>query len=135
MKPLGPAILSVPDDQEANEKRMMWPLTYALPGSDTAPPPSAAIEKADEQGQWRKCEILTFPETVVAVRKFKDASMGPVVRGADKQLREFMVRDGLVVGTETDTEVRFAQYDAIFSMGERRGEVWINLQGGGANPW
>lgn len=63
-----------------------------------------------------------------------DASMEPVVRKADRELREFLSRDGLSPAKESIDLVQFAQYDAIFSMGRRRGEVWIDLADGG-HPW
>jgi hypothetical protein len=57
--------------------------------------------------------------------------MEPVVRKADRELRELLERDGLVSSRDSEELVRFAQYDAIFSMGKRRGEVWIDLADGG----
>lgn len=60
--------------------------------------------------------------------------MEPVVRKADRELREFLTRDGLVPADASDGLVTFAQYDAIFSMGRRRGEVWIDLADDG-HPW
>ena len=60
-----------------------------------------------------------------------DASMEPVVRKADRELRELLERDGLAPAENTENMVRFAQYDAIFSMGKRRGEVWIDLSDDG----
>ncbi len=59
--------------------------------------------------------------------------MEPVVRKADRELREFLMRDGLAPADGTEDLVQFAQYDAIFSMGRRRGEVWIDLADD--NPW
>jgi len=134
MNPLAPAVMEVPEDEEAN-KYMLWPLTFAPPGSDVAPEAKAAVEKAAEQGQWKKCEILQIPTKDIAVGFFSDASMGPVVRRADRELRAKLERDGLVPSTEDDGKVKFAQYDAIFSMGKRRGEVWVDLEAGDANPW
>lgn len=60
--------------------------------------------------------------------------MEPVVRKADRELRECLKRDGLVPSENSEDLVQFAQYDAIFSMGRRRGEVWIDLVDGG-HPW
>jgi len=40
-------------------------------------------------------------------------------------------RDGLEALDGSEDQVRFAQYDAIFSMGKRRGEVWIDLAASG----
>ena len=60
--------------------------------------------------------------------------MEPVVRKADRELREYLKRDGLQPSNDSEGLVKFAQYDAIFSMGRRRGEVWIDLEDGG-HPW
>jgi hypothetical protein len=43
-------------------------------------------------------------------------------------------RDGLDASLESEDRVQFAQYDAIFSLGKRCGEVWIPLADGG-HPW
>lgn len=125
MSPLGPALMDVQAD-DVSDKYMMWPLTYAKPGEKEAPIPKDAVEKAGE-GQWRTMKVVTIPESVVAVREFTDASMEPVVRKADRELRALLERDGLKAAENSEDLVRFAQYDAIFSMGRRRGEVWIEL--------
>jgi len=130
MNPLSPALMDVRTD-DINDKFMLWPLSYTLP-SDTEPViPMNAIEKT-EKVPWQNMKVLIVPETVVAVREFNDASMEPVVRKADRELRELLKRDGLK--TVESKLIRFAQYDAIFSMGKRRGEVWIDLLDGG-HPW
>lgn len=132
MNPLSPAIMEV-QDEETSDKYMMWPLSFAAPGQDVAPIPSEAMEKSSN-GQWSKCQVVTIPSQVVAVAEFTDASMEPVVRRADRQLRDCLKRDGIQVPADTKDKVLFAQYDAIFSMGKRRGEVWIPLEDGG-HPW
>eukprot|EP00566_Odontella_aurita_P010206 CAMPEP_0113552950 /NCGR_PEP_ID=MMETSP0015_2-20120614/15344_1 /TAXON_ID=2838 /ORGANISM="Odontella" /LENGTH=430 /DNA_ID=CAMNT_0000453969 /DNA_START=178 /DNA_END=1470 /DNA_ORIENTATION=- /assembly_acc=CAM_ASM_000160 len=134
MNPLAPALMEV-ESSDTSDKYMTWPLSFAPPGADSSssalpPAPSDAVEKAGE-GQWRTVRVVRVAETVVAVREFNDASMEPVVRKADRELRECLRRDGLVPVGE---QVKFAQYDAIFSMGKRRGEVWIDLEEGG-HPW
>ena len=125
MSPLSPAIMDVLTD-DISDKYMMWPLAYASPGETEAPIPKDAAEKAGE-GQWRTMRVVSNPPTVVAVREFADASMEPVVRKADRELRALLKRDGLNPAEGSEDLVRFAQYDAIFSMGKRRGETWINL--------
>lgn len=131
LNPLSPAIMTVPSSSTKN-KYMSWPLTYTTPTTPLTLPPDAQ-DKAG-QGQWRTVSLSTAPQRVVAVREFNDASMEPVVRKADRELRGFLKRDGLVPTEESEEEVMFAQYDAVFSMGKRRGEVWIELQEGG-HPW
>jgi hypothetical protein len=54
------------------------------------------------------------------------------VRRADRQLRMALKRDGIFVAPTTP--VMFAQYDAVFSIGQRRGEVWIPLDDD-SHPW
>ena len=136
MNPLGPAIMEV-ENSDVSDKYMMWPLSYAMPGEDEAVAPQDAADKAGD-GQWRTMKIVPVPgPAVVAVRPFTDASMEPVVRKADRELRSLLKRDGLVPRAGSEDMVRFAQYDAIFSMGQRRGEVWIELEQGseGGHPW
>lgn len=136
MNPLAPAILEVPDSDTEN-KYMSWPVAYAPPTSstdeDSVPIPPAAIEKAGE-GQWRTVTVETIPSQVVAIGFYSDFAMGPIVRKADRDLRQMLERDGLKPKEGTDDQVKFAQYDAIYSMGKRRGEVWIPLADDG-HPW
>jgi hypothetical protein len=132
--PQGPAIMQVED---ADNKYMQWPLTFAAPGSDTALEPKLALQKLRSEPQYKNCEILLIPSKIVAVSEFSDASLEPVVRKGDRQLRASLKRDGLdyVVDDAGGTsKVTFAQFDAIHSMGKRRGEVWIDLKDGG-HPW
>ena len=140
MDPLGPAIMFV-ENSDVSDKYMMWPLSYAMPGQAEAVAPQDAVAKAGD-GQWRTMKIVSVPgPAVVAVRPFTDASMEPVVRKADRELRGLLDRDGLVPKAGSESAVRFAQYDAIFSMGQRRGEVWIELEeeeeegSEGGHPW
>lgn len=129
MSPLSPAMMDVMKD-DISDKFMMWPLTFTQPGDSEPPVPKDAIEKAGE-GQWRTMRVADVPPKVVAVREFTDASMEPVVRKADRELRQLLEREGLKPSDESENLVRFAQYDAIFSMGRRRGEVWIDLANDG----
>ena len=128
LDPLSPALFSIVPSEP---KAMMWPLGFAPPGTSTPPEIPAALEKL-ENPLYRDCEIVTFPERVVAIGSYSDASMEPVVRKADRLLREACERDGLTVPASTKDCLTFAQYDAIYSMGKRRGEVWIELED---HPW
>jgi hypothetical protein len=130
MNPLSPAIMEV---QNSSDKFMMWPLSFTAPGHDSPLLPKEAIEKTSS-GQWSNCEVITMPNQVVAVAEFTDASMEPVVRRLDRELRLLLQRAGLDASSESEDRVQFAQYDAIFSLGKRRGEVWIPLADGG-HPW
>eukprot|EP00541_Cyclophora_tenuis_P019307 CAMPEP_0116554342 /NCGR_PEP_ID=MMETSP0397-20121206/7541_1 /TAXON_ID=216820 /ORGANISM="Cyclophora tenuis, Strain ECT3854" /LENGTH=155 /DNA_ID=CAMNT_0004079497 /DNA_START=8 /DNA_END=475 /DNA_ORIENTATION=- len=129
MNPLGPAIMEV-RDQQAGDKVMTWPLTFAAPGESSARFVTEASQKSKDFAQWSECEVVSRPEQVIAVREFADASMEPVVRRADRELRQALIRDGIRVNSSSSSStdsVLFAQYDAIFSMGKRRGEAWIVL--------
>jgi hypothetical protein len=134
MNPYAPSLMKIYNDDDAEisrEKVMLWPLQYASNGDDEAPPPPAdAVEKAGE-GQWKSISLSSQFGRIVAVRTFEDAAMGPVVRNADRELRLMLKRDGLVPKDGSEEFVEFAQYDAVHSMGKRRGEVWIELKEGG----
>ena len=132
MSALAPAIMTVEDD---STKSMAWPLDFAPPGT-TSPPenPKVAEKMQDNRYVERGCEVELKPSQVIAVGSFSDASMEPVVRKADRLLREALERDGIKAEPDSKSRVTFAQYDAIYSMGKRRGEVWIPLQDGG-HPW
>ncbi len=134
MNPYAPSLMKIYNDDDAEisrEKMMMWPLQFANDGDDEAPPPPAdAVEKAGE-GQWKSIFLSSQFGRIVAVRTFEDAAMGPVVRNADRELRMMLKRDGLIPKDGGDEFVEFAQYDAVHSMGKRRGEVWIELKEGG----
>lgn len=136
MNPMAPSMMKVYNDNDAavpKDKKMMWPLQYTNPGEGTEapPPPTAAIEKAGQGGQWKAIELASQTERVVATRTFTDAAMGPVVRNGDRELRALLKRDGLIPVKGSEEFVVFTQYDAVHSMGTRRSEVWIELEDGG----
>lgn len=131
MSPLAPALMSV--DESTDRKTMVWPLTFALPGEKTPKEDPKVLAKANDP-EWEACEIITFPERVVAVGTFSGFSTEPMVRKTDRSLRTACQRDGLKVVNSSEGVLQFAQYDAIFSMGKRRSEVWLELEDGG-HPW
>jgi hypothetical protein len=98
---------------------MMWPLSFTAPGQDSPLLPKEAKSKSLHV----ECEVVTKPNQVVTVAEFTDASMEPVVRRVDRELRLLLQRDRLDASSESEDRVQFAQYDAIFSLGKRRGEV------------
>lgn len=124
LKPMAPAILTV--DSKKNKKSMMWPLTFARPGQTFEIPTTTNRE-------GRGVEVVVMPSSVVAVARFSDASVEPVVKKSTNMLRNSCERDGLKVSASMGDVLQFCQYDAIFSMGKRRGEVWIPLADD--NPW
>mmetsp|Transcript_1822 Transcript_1822/g.3976 ORF Transcript_1822/g.3976 Transcript_1822/m.3976 type:complete len:431 (+) Transcript_1822:148-1440(+) len=132
--PLAPSVMVVPngdnDDNDGDQKSMSWPLAYAAPGESAPPPLPQAI--TDRDSAWSgDSAIATIPPRVVAVGSFSDASVAPIVRKADAKLRAALARDGIGIPTGSESSVKFAQYDAIFSLGKRRGEVWIELDDDG----
>jgi hypothetical protein len=138
--PLAPAIMEMLDEKNENfdsgtdssVKTMAWPLVFAPPGSDI--PPTVTIKEGVVVSAASKCKLITVPAKTVAVGTFSDASVAPIVRKADIALRASLRRDGIDVPAETEGKFKFAQYDAVYSMGKRRGEVWIDLEDGG-HPW
>ena len=136
IQPLAPAIMEVPTEAEnkttTTPKRMSWPISYAAPGQSVPPPvPDQIVEKLQDPLWGNGCTVTTRPSTVVAVGSFSDASVAPVVNKADTALRHACTRDGITIPATSASSVKFAQYDAIFSLGKRRGEVWIDLEEGG----
>lgn len=129
IEPLAPSLMVVPADD--SKKTMSWPLVYAAPGESTPQKIPEAILDRSKQLMWKDCEIQDVSSKVVAVGSFSDASVAPIVRKADKKLRESLERDGILLPIGSDLFVRFAQYDAIFSLGKRRGEVWIEIDDDG----
>jgi len=130
LEPLAPALMQVSKESgSSSSKTMAWPLAFAAPGMDSPAPITAknAAEVPD-------CQLVTVPERVVAVGSFSDASVEPLVRRVDATLRAALVRDSLTAAAASSDSLQFAQYDAVYSMGARRGEVWVDLEPGG-HPW
>jgi hypothetical protein len=121
--------MEVPNDD--TQKTMAWPLVFAAPGESSPPPVKKVVLDKIKEPLWSDCEVETVPSRVVAVGSFADASVAPIVRRADRALRKACERDGLVIPDASTSSVKFAQYDAIFTLGKRRGEVWIELEDGG----
>ncbi len=133
VEPLAPAVMEVPNDGNV-KKTMSWTLGYAAPGQESPPKVPQSILDNAKEAKLSGCEISTGASKVVAVGSFSDASVAPIVRKADAKLREVLQRDGISIPENSKASVKFAQYDAIFSLGMRRGEVWIELDDGG-HPW
>lgn len=131
MNPLSPAIMKVPSD--GGNKIMLWPIAFKSPVETSLKVPDSFMEKVSKQSV---VEIEPSKEQVVAVGIFADASTEPVVRENAKQLRQALKRDGLKPKDDNHDNggVTFAQYDAVYTMGKRRGEVWIELADDG-HPW
>jgi SOUL heme-binding protein len=152
MNPLSPAIIQVNttnvDNKNMVVKTMTWPIQYALPGETIT-----TLPKLPSDAPCDVVSIIIVPERVVAIRTFNDMIVEPLVRKMDRSLRDCLQRDGLLlslsdpgeddidddatndkISQTTTTLLTFAQYDATYSMGERRSEVHIDLQDG-THPW
>ena len=146
---MAPAIIQV-DSTDPNNviKTMLWPIQYIRPNereSQPSPPPKLPADAPSDI-----VSIVTIPESVVAIRTFNDMIVEPLVRKVDLALRQCLHRDGLFIkdanddnndnkndnddDTTTTKLLTFAQYDAIYSMGERRCEVHVTLPNG-THPW
>jgi len=125
VKPLSPALIQV----YSKEKTMSWPISYAKPGEEIPTIPSSLSSN-------EKINIETISSQTMAVIQFDETSTEQAVRKYDSILREYLKRDGLIVSSSENEKLIFAQYDAIYSLGKRRNEVWILLDSdSGVNPW
>lgn len=135
VKPLSPALIQVSDSSSTTtqEKTMSWPMSYAKPGEEEAIiPPSIASSTATND----KIKIEKIARSIMAIIQFDETSTEQAVRKYDSVLRQYLKRDGLVpVQNNNGSKLIFAQYDAIYSLGKRRNEVWIPLDNTGVNPW
>jgi hypothetical protein len=133
---LSPAIMEVISMASRQRKKTMsWPLYYQKPGKLNEEEFNSFRQKAAINTE--ACvAIQTVPEQVVAVRTFDDALTEAAVRANDQELRRSLQRDGLVVADKymQNDCLCFAQYDAVYSLGKRRSEVWITLKENG-HPW
>jgi SOUL heme-binding protein len=137
MQPMAPAIMQV----NADVKTMMWPLDYCPPGQTVPPTNDLALTRVQQEPYKGQFDLVNIPSAVVAVRIFGDALVEPNVRRVDNELRAVLRRDGLIPASTDGNNspgqknaIMFAQYDAVYSMGQRRSEVHIPLQDGG-HPW
>ena len=113
---------------------MSWPVAYVPPDRQTSSTSKEEKNLLVGKTPWQNISVVTIPSLVVAIGTFEDASVEPVVRRVDQEVRKALERDGLIPSGASGNSVRFAQYDAVYSMGTRRGEVWIDLAEGG-HPW
>jgi hypothetical protein len=107
-------------------KTMDWPIAFANPGDDAT---TSLRPPTDLPAGFTG---VLVPESVVAIARFGDAIVEPVVRRVDAELRRAVTRDGLGTATNDESLLTFAQYDAVFSMGQRRSEVHVALA---THPW
>lgn len=111
-----PSLITVPLDN-SNNKTMIWPLKYFLPGEDVV---NAFPQPANDE-----VKIIEIPRKTYAVIRFEDSATEQVVRAYTKQLLEILDQDGFkYMGLETLT---LAQFNAIYSLNLRRNEIWIEL--------
>ena len=116
MQPFLPSIITVPRSG-GGAKTMTWPVSLAddeLPGSRVV--------------KTRRARELT-----VACLVFPQAATEDAVQYWARELEQKLAADGLSGAPGHETNYVVAQYDAIFSVGDRRNEVWIPLAPG--HPW
>jgi len=130
ISPFVPSIITVPRTTSSSEKKrlqdkvMRWPLTIVSSSSNqnhaggnknNIPEPSTNAISIDAQ-----------PEFVVAVLRFTSAATADSVAYYTKQLEVILARDGL--RPLSNDLFTVAQFDAIFSVGDRRNEIWIPIE-------
>lgn len=113
LAPFLPSIITVPK-QPGGRKFMRWPLV--IDGSSAPEPNTNAVS------------LKTEPELVVAVLTFTEAATPGASAKYTKQLEDLIERDGLTRAADSADVMQIAQYDAIYSMGERRNEAWIPIE-------
>mmetsp|Transcript_17101 Transcript_17101/g.65218 ORF Transcript_17101/g.65218 Transcript_17101/m.65218 type:complete len:208 (-) Transcript_17101:1130-1753(-) len=127
VKPYAPSIIR--SDEKGEKKVMQWPISFAMPGQ-----PAPTVGGVPNPGSvLPSVSIQAVPELVVAVRRFANAATQQVVVYESKVLRQAIQKNGLKVDEAEGTNLWFAQYDAIFSLGDRRNEVWVPVAEG--HPW
>lgn len=119
LQPLAPSLVVV--DQASDTKTMEWPLSFFA--SDEEDTEHALPEPASSLVSLEDCDYDT-----VAVISFSEALTGQAVQQYHDRLVAACVADGLTPADSTKTQLRFAQYDPIFSLSTRRNEVWVPLK-------
>jgi len=123
MNPLSPSLVKITKNSGTRKKYMSWPLSFAKPGEEEAPIPPQASEKIS---QFSSIQLQTLPPQVVAVIQYNDVSAEQIVIRKEKELAEALIRDGIKV--PSSNQFNLAQYDAVYTLGKRRNEVWIALE-------
>ena len=114
LQPFLPSIITVPRSG-AGSKTMTWPMAI---GDDATLPDSNIVKSRVAQQVTVAC--LTFPV----------AATGDAVSYFASELEKQLAADGLSPAPGYDANWVVAQYDAIFSVGDRRNEIWIPLAPG-----
>lgn len=134
MKPLAPTIVNFSGSD--SKKTMLWPLQFVMPNqSENDLQPEAIRQQiiSKNDGIEGTFNIVVIPEKVIAVGRFTDIIVEPIVRKVHAMLKDTCIQDGLQPTPDAinDTMITFAQYDAVYSMGKRRNEVHVELANGG----
>jgi hypothetical protein len=147
IQPLAPAIVEITTkpEQQQQRKTMHWPLQFSMPGDNT---PLMSLLPALFVKQIETTpgvEFIQVPSTVIAIQRFSGPIVERTVRNIREQLCQSLRNHRLPIRTEFDTDtadttsgeqkLQFAQYDAIFSVGQRRSEVRIPLSDNEDHPW
>jgi len=123
-KPFSPSIMRI--DKNEKDKTMMWPVGFSnedldqvggVVSSQAIPAPADEIIRR-----------TSVPVQVVAVLRFEVPATAPVVKYYASRLVELLAADELVPTPAAAQTYTLCQYDAIFSVGTRRNEVWAVLE-------
>lgn len=133
MDPLAPTIIDV--DREG-AKFMAWPLVYSLSAKASREEliqmlPPMVQEKINDPS-WAGCVVTKVASQTVAVKTFTEACAEPVIRKEMMAIKNILLRDDLMPSNVPldNGALKFAQFNAIYTMGKRRSEVWIPLTDG-----
>lgn len=124
VRPFSPSIMRI--DVNEKDKTMVWPVGFsneALAQSGGAASQQAIPAPADEI-----IRRTSVPAQVVAVLRFETPATAPVVKYYSGRLMELLAADKLVPTQAATQAYTLCQYDAIFSIGTRRNEVWAVLE-------
>mmetsp|Transcript_1249 Transcript_1249/g.3749 ORF Transcript_1249/g.3749 Transcript_1249/m.3749 type:complete len:360 (+) Transcript_1249:158-1237(+) len=116
LAPFLPSIITVPRSG-GGAKKMSWPIRM-----DAEPLPASNVVTS------RRAQELT-----VACLTFPQAATEDAVRYYAGELEQKLAADNLQPAPGHEQNWVVAQYDAIFSVGDRRNEIWIPLAAG--HPW
>lgn len=118
VQPLAPSLVVAGE----TVKTMMWPLSYAMEGE-------TLDDSAIPEPSFDAVTLGTMDYDTVAVITFSEAATKDAVQTYHDRLVNACRSDGLepYPAASAGGDVIFAQYDAIFSLSERRNEVWLPL--------
>mmetsp|Transcript_12454 Transcript_12454/g.37583 ORF Transcript_12454/g.37583 Transcript_12454/m.37583 type:complete len:366 (+) Transcript_12454:2-1099(+) len=116
LQPFLPSVVTVPRDATSSSPKVMrWAVAIDEDASELPEPKDPAVRRAASE------------QTVVAVARFTSAATAQSVAYYAGLLEAQLKKDGLTPASGSDTVFTVAQYDAIYSVGDRRNEIWIPI--------